>query len=312
MRIAVVGAGLSGLVAARRLASAGHDVLVLDKGRSVGGRLATRRIDGAVLDHGAQFFTVRSEEFAALVHPHLASGLVYEWCRGFGPVADGYPRYAVHGGMNAFAKALADGLDVRSGAMAFAIRPGLGRWRLGLDDGTEIPADALVLTAPVPQSFSLLMTAHVSLPDELRGLEYDRTLGLLAVLDRPSAVPAPGGVQDADETFSFVGDNAAKGISSLPAVTLHVRPTLSEDRWADDRDVVHADLLAAARPWLGAAAVVTSQVKRWRFATPRQPWPERCWMPDAPAPLVLAGDAFGGPKVEGAALSGMAAAELLA
>lgn len=61
MRIVIVGAGLSGLVAARSLAASGHDVSVLDKGRGVGGRLATRRIGDAVLDHGAQFFTVRTD-----------------------------------------------------------------------------------------------------------------------------------------------------------------------------------------------------------------------------------------------------------
>ena len=63
MKIIVVGAGLSGLSAARELSSRGHDVTVFDKGRGVGGRLATRRAGSAVFDHGAQFFTARSDEF---------------------------------------------------------------------------------------------------------------------------------------------------------------------------------------------------------------------------------------------------------
>jgi predicted NAD/FAD-dependent oxidoreductase len=53
VRIVVVGAGLAGLTAARSLVAGGHDVLVLDKGRSPGGRMATRRIGGATFDHGA-------------------------------------------------------------------------------------------------------------------------------------------------------------------------------------------------------------------------------------------------------------------
>ena len=46
--------------------------------------------------------------------------------------------------------------------------------------------------------------------------------------------------------------------------------------------------------------------KRWRMATPRTTWPERCWSKDG---IVLAGDAFGGPRIEGAVLSGLAAAQ---
>ena len=94
-------------MAGRALVAAGHEVVLFDKGRSPGGRLATRRIEGARLDHGAQFFTVRTDEFQQHVDRWTADGLVYEWCRGFSADGDGYPRYAVRGGMNALAKHLA-------------------------------------------------------------------------------------------------------------------------------------------------------------------------------------------------------------
>ena len=75
MNVVVIGAGLSGLMAAQSLQAQGHKVLVVDKGRSPGGRLATRRIGTATLDHGAQFFTVRSEEFAKHVDAWLQQGV---------------------------------------------------------------------------------------------------------------------------------------------------------------------------------------------------------------------------------------------
>jgi len=308
----VVGAGLAGLLCARTLADAGRQVVVLDKGRSPGGRLATRRIGGATLDHGAQFFTVRTSQLADLVARWADDGIVYEWTRGFGSEPDGHPRYAVRGGMNALAKHLAAGLDVRCPAMAFAVHASDHGWRVALDDGTSVPASSLVLTCPTPQALALLVSSGVVLPEPIRTLDYDRTLALLAVLDGPSALVPPGAVQEPGGTVAFVADNQAKGVSTVPALTLHATAAWSLEHWDHDREAVHRDLLAMAEPYLGRAHVVESQVKRWRFATPRTPWPDACWVaPDTQAPLVLAGDAFGGPRVEGAARSGLAAAGVL-
>jgi hypothetical protein len=303
-------------MAGRSLRDRGHEVVLFDKGRSAGGRLATRRIGEAILDHGAQFFTVRSDTFEALVSAWRADSLVREWCRGFGHPPDGYPRYMVAGGMNALAKHLANGLDVRTRTLVFAVRPnaagGRAGWQIVIDDGTVEIVDAAVVTSPLAQSFSLLIDSGIELPSVLRGTEYDRTLALLAVLDGPPAVPAPGGVQDADATFSFIGDNQAKGVSPVPAVTLHANAEWSLAQWDRPLDDTHAVLRALADPWLGGASIVESQVKRWRFATPQAIWPDPCWVGDgAPAPLVLAGDAFAGPRVERAALSGLAAADAL-
>ncbi len=317
MQVVVVGAGLTGLTAAGALVASGHEVVVLDKGRTPGGRLATRRIAGAVLDHGAQFFTVRTEAFSSMLAPLIDDGLVFEWCRGFaadGP--DGHPRFVVRGGMNALAKHLAAGLDVRCSRLVFEVRPASSgpAWEVVIDDGSIVPADAVIVTCPVPQTSSILMPSGLVPPEGARWLGYDETLALLVVLDRASAVPPPGGVQGGDETFSFIGDNQAKGISPVPAVTFHVRGAVSHDRWDDDPDAVHADLLVAARPWLGDAEVVESQLKRWRFATPVKPWSEPCVVMNGPrgGPIVMAGDAFAGPKVEGAYLSGLAAAAAVA
>ncbi len=317
-RVIVVGAGLSGLVAARTLADGDPpiDVTVFDKGRSPGGRLATRRIGAATLDHGAQFFTVRGDALGAQVERWRAAGLVDVWCHGFDDDGDGHPRFVATAGMSSLAKDLAAGLDVRCDHMVFGVRRGgddgdrTRRWRVVIDDGREHAADAVVLTCPLPQTFSLLFEAGVDVPTELFGDDYDRTIALLAVLDGPSGVPEPGGLQAhrLDGTpWSFVGDNRAKGVSRVPAVTFHAAPAWSEAQWDEPAEVVHRRLLDAAAPFLGGSRVVESQVKRWRFATPRNPWPEPYWA-DPTGTLVLAGDAFRGPKMEGAHDSGRAAA----
>ena len=125
----ILGAGLAGLKAARDLQAGGRRVLVLDKGRGVSGRAATRRWDGVPVDHGAQFFTARSEDFRAQVADWLARGVCFEWAKGFhqwdddgrGVRApdlkhDDHPRYACRAGMSALGKDLASRADGRHGA----------------------------------------------------------------------------------------------------------------------------------------------------------------------------------------------------
>ncbi|MDV7391716.1 FAD-dependent oxidoreductase, partial [Arthrospira platensis SPKY1] len=61
--IAIVGAGIAGITAARTLMQAGHRVTVFEKSRGAGGRMSTRRSEFGGFDHGAQFFTVRDARF---------------------------------------------------------------------------------------------------------------------------------------------------------------------------------------------------------------------------------------------------------
>ena len=328
MKVVVIGAGMAGLVSATELAAAGAEVTVIDKGRSVGGRLATRRIGDARLDHGAQFFTVRTPAFQRRVDDWLERGVVTVWNYGFGAAGsadtttdasaappgstiDGFPRYIGAAGMNSLAKDLAVGLDVELSTMVFTVRQpsrdAARRWEVVIDDGTSRDADAVVLTCPLPQSFALLIDSGIELDETVFRTEYDRTIGLLVTLDRPS--PIRNGVQDADDVFSFIGDNHAKGISPNPAVTFHASASWSEAHWEDDDASLEA-LIDAAKPWLGDAIIVDSQLKKWRFATPRSVWPEPCWV-GGDESIIIAGDAFAGPRVEGAHNSGLAAAHVL-
>ncbi|MGY6499456.1 MAG: NAD(P)/FAD-dependent oxidoreductase [Acidimicrobiales bacterium] len=301
-RVVVIGAGVAGLTAARTLTAAGIDVSVLDKGRGVGGRLATRRVGDARLDHGAQFFTVRGDELGAVVDRAITDGAVVEWTRGFGE-EDGYPRYRGADGMTRLAKWLADGVDVRLGVR--------------VTDLAEHPADGYVVTAPIPQALSILgWSGRLPAPDvadRLASCTYNATLALLVVLDRSPDLPPPGAVQQPDHPlFTFVADNAAKGISAVPAVTFHVGDEASRQLWDTPDEALVAHLVAEARPWLGAAEVIDTQLVRWRYAGPTTPLPEPCLVVrEEPQPIVLAGDAFDGPKVEGAFRSGLAAAHHL-
>jgi len=313
MRVVVVGAGISGLMAARLLAEE-HEVIVLDKGKTAGGRCATRRIGTATFDHGAQFFTTRTAQFESVVAQWVKGGVTRKWCRGFATGGDsaraggdGFPRYIGTQGMTTITKYLARGIDVCCNSFVFAITRTSGpqSWRIGLDDGSSITADALIVTTPLPQLYSLLITADVEMPEALYKTEYDRTLTLLATLDGPTNIAPPGALQEPSDVVSFVADNLQKQISTTAAITLNATAAFSEAHWDTSSDQVHALLRDHAQQFLGESKIVESQLKRWRFATPQTVWPEPCWVSDS---LALAGDAFAGPRIEGAAVSGLAAA----
>jgi len=315
LRVVVIGAGAAGLTAAARLCET-HEVVVVDKGRGVGGRLATRRIGQASFDHGAQFITAHTADFAEVVRVWETGGVVRPWFRGrIGPNgivnADGHIRYRGVNGLNAVAKHLANGLDVRLGVRVSALVMGDRGWAVRTDSGEALEADAVVLTAPVPQALDLLSAGAVSLAthdrEALDAIRYDSCLAVLAPLQGPSGMTEPGAIDPARGPIDWIADNHIKGLSAIPGVTIHATPGYSASHWGEGDDTIAAELLGAAA--LGAAPIKgTVQVHRWRYARPTVTHPERCLLAEGMPTLIFAGDAFGGAKVEGAVLAGHAAA----
>ena len=322
-RVVVVGAGVAGLVAAREL-SAAHDVVVLDKARGVGGRMATRRIGDATFDHGAQFVTAHHEWFGGVVEHWCATGAAAEWFQGrVGPNgvanADGHPRHRGTVSMNALAKLLAEGLEVRREAKVSSLTAEEGCWRIELEGGEVLGADAVVLSAPVPQSLALVDAGGVVLEgadrEALEAVTYDPCLAALIPLAGPSGLAEPGAVAPSVGPVEWIADNRMKGISVGHGVTVHADAQFSAERWELADAEVLAELVAAAREsagLTGAALMAEAQVQRWRYARPSSSHPETALVAAGVAPLVFCGDAFGEARVEGAAVSGRAAAVALA
>ena len=302
----ILGAGIAGLSCARRLEALGLTVQVVDKSRGVGGRMATRRIGDATFDHGAQFFTVRSDAFRDVVDQATAAGSVKVWCNGFDEPADGYPRFCGTQGMTSLAKWLAGELT--------------GEVRLGetVVDLHELPSRSYVLTAPVPQSLAVLSFSRLLPPPplaiEMAQIAYKPTIAVLITLAEPATgMPGHGGIQFADDPdLAFISDNSAKGISQTPALTIHLSNERSGAMWdATDENVVAAALDLASQH-MDAPAVAATQVQRWRYAGPVEVHPDPAVVWGTEPVVALAGEAFAGPKVEGAFLSGLAAADAIA
>lgn len=318
----IVGAGISGLLAARELRQAGVEVTILDKGRGVGGRMATRRVGDAVFDHGAQFFTVRGERFGSLVQGWLRDGSAEEWSRGFPSprqnAPDGHPRYRGSKGMTSIPKSLAKGLEVHTGERVERLEQKDEGWLLTTDSQEEYSAESLILTPPAPQSLALAHSGSFRLAEadfeSLSRLSYDPCLALMAQLRGESPVPEPGGLQIKSEPLDWISDNSRKGISEVPALTIHAGPGYSREHYDDPPEEIEQDLLRLAGQALGegfADRVSQTSLRRWRYSWVTSPHPEPCLAAESPAPMIFAGDGFGQPKIEGAAISGLAAADTL-
>jgi predicted NAD/FAD-dependent oxidoreductase len=342
----VIGAGLAGLCAAGELVRAGRRVLVLEKSRGVGGRMATRRLGEAVCDHGAQFFTVRGRAYGGIVAAAHDAGVVTRWCDGFGragsiggdvtPAGDGHARWRGVRGMTDLPKRLAAELaaadeagrcDIRVGAKVTAVGIESGRVVVSVDrdaEGSEvIHAAAAVLTAPVPQTLDLMAAGDALGAVEpaalatLRTVAYDPCFALMLVLDRPSLVPPPGAIQFGDSAgpVAWISDNQQKGISAVPALTVHATGAFSRARFDAPPDEVAGLLIDAVRPWIdGDPAVLVREqsLHRWKFAMPTTIIPMPLVAASTAPPIACCGDAFAGPRVEGAASSGLAAGRWLA
>lgn len=318
-RAAVVGAGLAGLSAARRLAEAGWGVAVFEKSRGPGGRTATRRTEGGrAYDHGAPSFGVRDPRFRALLVEARAAGTVdvavprigEVGARSLLPRPEVGERWMGVPGMSAFAGWLAQGLDVRPGRCVSATRPTRLGAVLTLEDGAQTePFGAVLVTVPGPQAVPLLSAAP-SLEARAAALAYAPCVALMLTLAGPLA-HAFDSLRFAEGPLAWAVRGASKpGRGPAETWVLYATAEWSAAHLEQAPEQTSAELLAAFARGAGPLpAVAESLPMRWRYARALAGAEGPRALFDPRSGLGLAGDALAGHRVEDAFLSGLALAE---
>lgn len=305
MRVVIVGAGMAGLTAGRALRDAGHDVSLVDKSRVVGGRMSSKRIGEARFDHGAQHFSARSPEFQTHVEQWRAGGVAQVWYEAqsvTNPERGVEPRHVGVGAMRTIPEYLSEGLAVTTHDRVE---------RLQVEDqitvttaNTALDADVVVLTPPVPQILDILRQSGVDAPHELMDIRYEATLAAMATLAGPARLE-DGHLALGEGPVAWIADNQHKGVSAVPAVTIHSSAGFAATHLEEDPERWLPELVAAAQSHLDAT-VTEATGHRWRYSRPTNPRSDGA-MALAGGRIIVAGEAFSGAKVEGAFLSGRAA-----
>ena len=312
MKIGMIGAGLSGIIAARELMRQGHVVELIEKSRSVGGRLATRRIGDGRADHGAVYFTVRGEELEREVQSWMNANWVRVW------YADPYPRYVAIDGMNALAKHLSKDLTVQLNERVENVQLEEDGTVTVKTDVTTRSYDQVVMTAPLPQSFELLGSLVDQIKPALLRLVYSPTFVGLFECAGDVQIGADGILdQELVPGVLKIVDNRQKGISDTSLISVYMEETWSEDWYERPEAETLAEIERLVREEVGDLGIQSRQLKRWRYAQAKDIWHEPFYQVSH-YPIYLAGDIFlesddpsGRTRFESAYLSGLRVAETI-
>lgn len=314
----VIGAGIAGLTVARQLQCGGLKVTVLEKSRGFGGRAATRRVDGDYFDHGAQYFTVRSEAFGKFVESLAARGGVRVWSQGFhafqggrlhGPEA-GHPRYICPDGMNTLGKVLADGINVRRETRVIAIKKEGQNWVLDCDTGESYCAPRCLIAIPAAQALKL--TAPVisqPLQQQLASVRMAPCFALALGFAERLLLPFDG-VTLSQGALSWIAHDSAKRAEPRHSVLmLHSSAEFARAHFEKDAAKVTEMLLEAFRKTqFTDAKPLWHNLQRWRYALAETPI-EPPYLQEGT--LYFAGDWCGGARLESAYLSGLAVSDAI-
>lgn len=321
----IIGGGISGLIAANILQKKGKTVTIIDKGRGIGGRLATRRIRHpeeiiGVFDYGMQFFRVSNPLFQPWVDQWLLEGVISQWPHQLNETET--PYYRGKQSNRSLGQYLANNLDVHLQKRAIAITSNESGWTVETETGERFHSDSLIMTPPVPQSLTILENSNISLPPSIQSrlekVTYYPCLTILALLEALSLIPEPGWLTPSDSPIAAIACNHKKGISPQGfAVTLHSTPEFSESHWDMDDTIIAQKLLDVASNQLGST-VINYQLHRWRYSHPKTVYGEAFLPLEHPNLLILAGDAFSETPaknihltLEKAVLSGIKAADYI-
>jgi renalase len=301
-RVAVVGAGISGLACATQLAQSGRDVVLFDKGKRPGGRLSTLNLEDRSWDFGCQYLLPGDGAFAAQVADWRRSGLLAPWPDGPAGALVGVP------GMSSLIEAQCARHDVQFGALVQRVERHGRDWFVlgpGLCEG---PFAATVIAIPSEQTAPMLSLHDLDMAREAASARSRPCWTVMAAFVAPlTGVPAM--LQGRGAIAWAARNNSKPGRGSAECWVIQAGPEWSQQHLECEQEEIATQLLALFAVEAGIALPALSFLKahRWRFALSYGQHGATLW--NTRLKLGACGDWCMAPQVEGAWRSGVAVAD---
>ena len=299
----VIGAGITGIACAQNLQQGGVSSLLLDKGRGIGGRIATRRVSlrdtDICFDHGAQYFSPHDAAFREA----LALAGAVSWND-----ADARDRFVGLLGNSAIPRVLAQGLEIRQQVEVTCVRREADQWTLESTDG-DFSARNLVLTIPAPQALRLLGEID-PLAEALQTVEMNPCLTLMAAFPKSSRRPFISR-HDSTHPLAWISQDSSKPGRDPDFITwvAQAGPEFSASFIEESPEAIVERMLPLLCETIGVSPehALHAQAHRWRYAQAGKPL-GRPFLQDTTRSLYVGGDWCLGARAEDGWLSGQAMA----
>ena len=311
--LVIIGAGIAGLAAGRAAQDSGKSVLLVDKGRRIGGRVSTRRADGFVFNHGAQFLTARDPEFAAVCQSAIKDNALAAWQLGARDAFVGAPF------MRALPMFMGTGLAIQQECEIATITADGDVISFANANGVVATAARAIISAPAPQAAKLVAEVAPELVDTANAASYAPCWTALFGFDTlPANIPddvyqAAPGTADVIGWAGWEHQRPVAGSDGKYALTIQASPAWSRAHIEQDRSDNLTALRAAyeeiASVSLGTPAYAAAH--RWLYAKVETAAPAEMKRVSDCGRVAIAGDWLGGPRIEHAYLSGKAAAAMI-
>jgi len=323
--IVVVGAGIAGLCCAQTLAAHGFRVTVVDKARSPGGRMSTRRTEhGFGFDHGCQYFSPKGEPFKRVVETWCNAGVVKQWhgrvvivCSSRMTDCVDATRYVGVPGMNSICNNLASRLDIRTGVRVEAV--------VRRDNGSQIldssgssstedlageTFDAVVVAIPATQAVALLDETS-QLAEFARSVRFSPCWTVMMAFE-PKLEFEADAAHIEGSALSWICRNSSKPQRKQDGDCWVVQ---ADADWSTNhidrsREWIENELLDSLSAILQQPEIVPvhKQAHLWRYAIPSQSLHDGFAF-DPVRQIGICGDWCAGSRVESAFLSGIGLAD---